>query len=305
MSMKSWEYGDERIGPKETVFTIGSLIIGIGILTLPRTIALATNSTDGWISILMGGTAALLLAWMLGKLAVRINRRNYFDYTATLTAKPIAYLVSFIYTVYFLTFTSYITRSMAELSKQFLFERTPLEIILLSFLLVVIYAVSGSRIGIIRLAVLFLPFVLIVTGIFLLLSINLFTFTNLQPVFNTDFHELMMGAKETAFSFLGFESILFYGALMRKPNQAPKLATIAVLLSMFTYLLIYIFTIGIFSYEVTQNIVYPTLELAREVSVPGEFFERLESLFLIFWVVSIFATSSIALDITVQSTSYM
>lgn len=303
--MSNWEYGDENIGQKETVFTIGALIIGVGILTLPRTIAKATNSTDGWISILIGGMIALLFAWVCAKLAVKLNRKNFFDYTASLTAQPVAYMVSFVYALYFMAFTAYITRSMAELSKQFLFERTPLEIISLAFMLVVIYAVSGSRVGIIRLAVLFLPFVLIVTGMFLLLSINLFTVTNLKPFFHTGLKGLMEGTKETIFSFLGFEAILFYGTLMRKPQKAPKLVMIAVMVSMLTYLLIYIFTIAIFSFEVTQNITYPTLELAREVSVPGEFFERLESLFLIFWVLSIFTTTSIALDITVQSTSYM
>ena len=88
---------------------------------------------------------------------------------------------------------------------------------------------------------------------------------------------------------------------MRNPEKAPRMSIYAVLIASFLYVFVYIFSIGVFSVEVTQNIIYPTIELAREVSVPGEFFERLESLFLIFWLVSSFATTSLSLDISVQS----
>lgn len=303
-NLRSWEYGDERIGTKETVFTISSLMIGVGIMTLPRTVAKATNSSDGWLSILIAGGVALLMAWLIAKLSVRFRNRTFLEYVGDKTGKPIAYMVGALYILYFLAFTSYITRSVAELTKQYLFDWTPGEVISLGFLLVVIYAVSGSRVGLVRMAVLFLPFVLLVTGIFLLMSVNLFEFKKLLPVLHSDWGSILGGVKESIFSFLGFEGILFYATLMRKPEKAPKLASIGVLITIVTYVLIYLFTIAVFSYEVTENIMYPTIELAREVTVPGEFFERLESLFLIFWLVSVFATTSIALDVSIQSLRY-
>ncbi|MDQ6418138.1 endospore germination permease [Paenibacillus sp. LHD-117] len=301
MSLRNWEYGDDRIGQKEIVFTMTSLIIGVGILTLPRAVAKATNSSDGWISILLAGAATLLLAWLAAKLATKFHNRTFLEFVSDVTGRPVAFGVALFYFLYYLTFSAYISRSVAELAKQFLFERTPIEIISLSYMLVVIYAVSGSRTGLVRLAVMFVPFVMVITGLFLLLGINLFQFNKLLPFFSASWGEILNGSKESVFSFLGFEAVLFYAGLMRKPEKAPKLSMIAVLIAVVTYIFVYIFSIGIFSYEVTQNIMYPTLELAREVSVPGEFFERLESLFLIFWLVSTFATTSIALDMSVQS----
>ncbi|WP_337101479.1 GerAB/ArcD/ProY family transporter [Paenibacillus sp. YIM B09110] len=305
MREDSWKYGDQKIDEKELMFTIGSLIIGVGILTLPRSIAKATGSPDGWLSILIAGCAVLILAWLLSRLSLRFRGRPYLEYAASIASKPAANGIAIVYASYFLMFTAYVTRSVAELSKQFLFDKTPLEVISLAFLLVLIYAVSGSRAGLIRLTVIFLPFVLIVTSIFLLLGIKQFDYHNLMPILNTDSSKVMKGAKESIFSFLGFESVLFYSCLMRNPSKIPKFTMFAIIITIITYLLIFIAVIGIFSVEVTQNILFPTLELAREVSVPGEFFERLESLFLIFWVVSIFTTAAISLDLTVQSTYFL
>lgn len=305
MNLNSWEYGDELIGQKELVYVISTLIIGVGILTLPRSIAKATQSSDGWISILMAGILAMAFAWIAAKLSTNFHNRTYLEFTSYVGGKATGYVVAIFYLIYYCSFTAYISRSVAELAKQFLFERTPLEIISVSFILVVSYAVSRSRTGLVRLAVIFLPFVVAVTGFFLLLGTNLFEFSKLLPIFSASWSNLFEGSKESVFSFLGFEIVLFYAGLMRQPSKAPKMAVFAVLLSTILYIFVYIFSIGVFSYEVTQNIIYPTIELAREVSVPGEFFERLESLFLIFWLVSTFATTSLSLDVSVQSFSHI
>jgi spore germination protein len=301
MSLNSWEYGDELIGQKELVFVISTLIIGVGILTLPRSIAQATQSSDGWISIMAAGIVAMGCAWTAAKLTTKFHNRTYLEFAAFVGGKPTGYAIAIFYLFYYCSFTAYISRSVAELAKQFLFERTPLEVISVSFVLVVVFAVSGSRVGLVRLTVIFLPFVVVVTGIFLLLGTNLFEFSKLLPLFNASWSNLLEGSKESVFSFLGFEVVLFYAGLMRQPSKAPKMAIFAVLIATILYVFVYIFSIGVFSFEVTENIMYPTIELAREVSVPGEFFERLESLFLIFWLVSAFATTSLSLDVSVQS----
>ncbi|MDF2835801.1 MAG: spore germination protein [Paenibacillus sp.] len=301
MSMNNWEYGDELIGQKELVFVISTLIIGVGILTLPRSIAQATQSSDGWISILFAGTLAMGFAWLAAKLTMKFHNRSYLEFAAYVGGRPTGYVIAIFYLLYYSAFTAYISRSVAELAKQFLFERTPLEVISVSFILVVIFAVSGSRTGLIRLTVIFLPFVVVVTGIFLLLGTNLFEFSKLLPIFSASWSNLLDGSKEAVFSFLGFEVVLFYAGLTRQRSKAPKMAVFAVLIATVLYIFVYIFSIGVFSFEVTQNIMYPTIELAREVSVPGEFFERLESLFLIFWLVSTFATTSLSLDVSVLS----
>lgn len=65
------------------------------------------------------------------------------------------------------------------------------------------------------------------------------------------------------------------------------------------YIMLYILCIGVFGREVTANLLYPTVELAKVVDIPGGFFERFESVFFVIWIMAIFNTASMALDVAV------
>jgi spore germination protein len=53
----------------------------------------------------------------------------------------------------------------------------------------------------------------------------------------------------------------------------------------------------VFGHYAAANIVYPTIEIAKEVEVPGGFFERFESVFFMVWIMTIFNTTAMAYDI--------
>ncbi|GGI46689.1 hypothetical protein GCM10008018_18350 [Paenibacillus marchantiophytorum] len=59
------------------------------------------------------------------------------------------------------------------------------------------------------------------------------------------------------------------------PKNAPKAVEIGVFLPVIGYSVIYITCVGVFSRMALMEITYPIVELATEVYIPGEFFERL------------------------------
>lgn len=303
--MKSFEYGDQKIGSKEIRYGVASMMIGVGVLTMPRAVAEVTQSSDGWISIVIASTAAVVFAWIAAKLASKFPNQSFFHYASAIASKPAAYLFTFVLFIYYVLFTSYVTRAIAEISKQYLFDETPVEVIALVFILVVIYAVSGSRAGLLRLNLLFFPFVVTIVAILLLFSLGLFEWNNLKPFMITNWQGIASGTKESIFSLLGFEIILFYIAYMNRPKQAPKAAVIGVMIPSLLYLCVYIIVIGVFSFEVTSQVNYPTIELAKEIKLPGQFFERYESLFFVIWIMTIFNTTSMAMDVSVMALSSM
>lgn len=303
--MKYFEYGDQEVGLKEMIFTVASMVIGIGILTLPRAVASTTQSSDGWISIVVASLAAMGFGWVLGKLASRFGNRNFLEYIAYVATKPVAFVVTIAFCLYYLLFTAFLVRTIATIAKQYLFERTPVEVIALAFLLVVVYAVFGVRAGIIRLNVLFLPLVVVIAIAVLTFTAGLFRPDHLMPMFITGFDGLLGGVRETVFSLLGFDVVLFYVSFMNAPKNAPKAVVFGLLIPSVFYLFIYLFAIGVFSFEVASQIVYPTIELAKEVQIPGEFFERFESLFFVVWIMTIFNTACMGMDIPVSLSGFM
>ncbi|MDC3413589.1 spore germination protein [Aquibacillus sp. 3ASR75-11] len=297
--MKDFEYGDEQIGEKELRFAIPSIVIGVGVLSLPRVIAQETNGVDGWVSILLGGGLAMFMTWIVATLAARFPKTTFVDYASLIVSKPIAIILTLLISIQFLLFTSYEVRSIASVSKLYLFDRTPIEFIALSFFLVVIYGVSGSRAGLFRLNLLFLPIILFIALVVSIFTLGWFEMNNLAPFFQTSFDGYRSATKFSFLSFLGFGILLFYVALVEQPKAVPKRTAVAMILPVFTYLLIYVACIGVFADSAAGNMIYPTVELAKEVEIPGEFFERFESIFFVIWIMAIFNTTALSFDVTV------
>jgi spore germination protein len=295
--MKPFEYGDGEIGEKDVLILLSSHVIAIAVLTLPRTLAKTTNFIDGWISLLIAGVAIILLTGITVKLASRFPNQTFFTYASAICSKPVAAVLTVLFVIHFIVTAAYETRYITIIAKQYLLDRTPAEIIALVFLLIVVYAVAGSRVGIIRLNLLFFPIILFVALLVILLNIPNFDAKHLTPFFTTSWKGYWQGAKESFISLSGFEIFFFYTALVNRPKKVTKYAMMGASIPIGLYLIVYIVSVGVFTADTTATLVYPTVELAKEAEVPGGFFGRLESLFFTIWIMAIFNTASIAFDV--------
>src|SRR5690606_17407695 len=70
------------------------------------------------------------------------------------------------------------------------------------------------------------------------------------------------------------------------------------------YILIYIVCVAVFG-PVTEVIRIPLIELSKSIEIPGGFFERLESVFFIIWVMVIFIATMITFDVAVLASSLL
>lgn len=293
-------YDNQTINKEEILFAIPSMVLGIGILTLPRTLSGIFSSGDMWISIALAGTFMSLLAFLCIKVASPFQGEEFIDYVAKIATKPVAYFITFFMLIHFLSYAFFETRTIANLSKQFLFDQTPVEVISLLFVLLLAYAVAGSRAALLRLNVMFFPIVFGILLVILLFNIPHFEFGNLRPFFSSNLGDISEGVKESIFSFIGFEILLFYIVIVdnKQLKKVGKYSFIGLGLITFMYLLVLFFSLGVYTLEGTEQLLYPTIELAKTVQIPGGIIERLESLFFTIWIMTIFNTSAMALDIS-------
>jgi spore germination protein len=296
--MKSFEYGDEEIGNKEVTFLVANYVIGFGILTLPRAIVGITKSIDGWISICLGALVALFFTGVVARLITRFPKKNLFDMSKSIFNKPVAMGITFLFAFYMMLFVSYEMRGVASIAKLYLFDVTPVEVICLVFLLVVVYGVAGPSTGLLRLNIMFIPIILFIILILIVFNITFIKMENIKPIFITGWLDVIKASKETVFSFLGFEILLFYNVHNNQPKKTLKASLIGMTIAFLLYLIVFLVAIGVFGVEVTNNLNFPTAELAKQVEIPGGFFERFESIFFTIWVMTLFSTAAMAFDVT-------
>ena len=296
MIVKRFEYADEGITGREILILMPSVVIGVGVLTFPKGLAAVTIGADGWISVLVGGIIAILVTWAVAKMAASFPGQSFINYASRIASKPVAIVLTFIFAVIALQLTVFQVRQIGEMSKQYIFDRTPLEVVSLIFLLVVIYGISGSRVGLFRLNMMFFPIIFFVSFVLLLFNLTRVDTGNLLPMFQTDFQGHIKGIGDVFTSYVGLGVLWFYIALVKQPKRAPKKAVIGMCIPVGLYIFIYVMTIGVFGNHVTTNLIYPTIELAKATEIPGEFFERFESIFFVVWIMAIFNTSALTFD---------
>ncbi|QOT07949.1 endospore germination permease [Paenibacillus sp. JNUCC32] len=287
----------QTIGRKEIVYSVSNMMIGLGILTLPHTIAKKTQFSDGWMPIILGGMIAFVFAWAIGVLASRFPGKNYHAMASMILSRKAAHVLTLLMSLYFLLFVSYQVRGVSTITRLYLFDNTPEEIIGLVYLLVLIYAVAGPSIALVRLNLIFFPIVVTILLLIVLLNLGSLNMHFLLPVFKTDWRRIVASSKDTVFSYLGLEIMLFYNIYVARKSKLPGSLLRGLLIPICIYFVVFVFVIGVFGPMVVSNTLYPLAELAKEVEVPGGIFERFEFFFFVIWLMTLFSTNAMAFDV--------
>jgi spore germination protein len=107
---------EKEIEGHELMYSVSSMILSVGVLTLPRNIASTTRFSDGWISLVLGGAISLALVWILSLLASSFPKLSYFEYTSLITTKMVGTILTGLFAVSYIMFTAYEVRSLAEVA---------------------------------------------------------------------------------------------------------------------------------------------------------------------------------------------
>ncbi|WP_182200008.1 GerAB/ArcD/ProY family transporter [Paraliobacillus salinarum] len=300
--MNKLELSYEAIHDRDILIAIPSMAIAIGILYMPRKLAQPTIGLDAVLSILLGGIIIILFTWLTVRLASKFPGQSFITYASKLASKPVAIGITLLFVLHGIFITSFEIRAISNISHLYLFDKTPIEIISFVFLLAVVYAVSGSRAAIFRLNALFLPFIIVAIIALALLSFRFTEINNALPVFQTNLDGYFVTTYRSMLTISGFGVLgylLFYVPLIKSPTQTSKASIIGVLWVIASHLIVLIITILVFGNIATSNLIFPVIELARDIELPGEFFNRFDSLFFAIWIMAIFNTSAMSFDVAV------
>ncbi|MFD1137439.1 GerAB/ArcD/ProY family transporter [Paenibacillus urinalis] len=283
---------DQITTTQASVFVI-NYMLGAGILTMPRTMAKAVGTPDVWISVLLSSVITFAAGIIIARLCMRFPGKTVFQFTREITGKWIAYIICFCIISYFVTISAFEIRVMAEVTRLYLLEATPVWSYVMIFMWVGFYLVIGGINPIARLYEIILPITLVIFVVIILLSVHLFDINNLRPVLGMGIMPVIKGIKPSLFSFTGFEAMLVVAAYMKHPNKGVKAVVYGISVPLVVYLITVIMVIGGLSLDGTLTKTWPTLDLLRSFETEGLIFERFESLLLVIWIMQIFSTFTI------------
>ncbi|MGG0790721.1 spore germination protein [Peribacillus simplex] len=283
---------DQITTPQSAVIVI-NFILGTGLLTLPRSSTEKVHTPDVWISVILGGVISIIAGVIMVKLSQQFPEKTVYQYINEIVGKWVGSFLSLVIICYFLMTSGFQLRAMAEVVKYLLLEGTPTWAIIMMFMWVGLYLISGGINPIARLFEIILPLTVIIFLVVSFMSFKIFEIDNLRPVLGDGVIPVLKGVKTTALAFSGPEIMLLLLPFMNQPKKAVKALLVGVSIPLIFYVITVVMVIGALSVDGVVLRTWPTLDLIRSFEISGLIFERFESLLLAVWIMQIFATFTI------------
>ncbi len=279
---------DKLSGIQLTALTMLS-IIGSTSIRLPRMVVAEAGLNGIWV-IIVAGIAVLLLTMVYVMLCKRFPHQTILDFSKELVGTIFAKIINLFFVIYFIAFSAFVPRFFADALKVFLLENTPIEVILFSLLIVVVYLVSNGINPVARICESFFIIVIIFLAIVQLLSFQNFDITEIYSLWQINIIQIAKAVPMITIAYLGIEVILFAGAFMSEPKKIGRYAFLGIGIPIIIYTILTIECIGVFSVDTLKYQVYPVLELTKAIAFPGAFAERFDIFFAAFWVMVAFTS---------------
>ncbi|MEZ0536746.1 endospore germination permease [Caldicellulosiruptoraceae bacterium PP1] len=273
-----------------------SVIIGVGILTMPAAITKFAK-TDAWLSLTIGALLSVLLFLFLFKVSQLNPDVTLVEIMNNAFGKVISIILSFIYVIYFLILIAIEARVVADTTKEFIFELTPVEVLIIIYLFTCSYITRYGIEAVARICEILMPLVIIIIPLLTIFIYSKLDFTRLLPILTTKWTDIVKGSFTTIFSFIGYEIILFLSPYIRRKEKVVKYSLASFLIIFFIYELLLVFSIADFGVKELQIMSWPTMSLLRDVTALEVVIERPEIFIITFWLISAYTTTIIAIII--------
>ena len=268
---------------------ISSTIIGVGIQSFPRFMIAAGDNSAPFIA-LTGVIISFLIYSVLTSLCQLYPKETLFVFSRRLIGRPLAVFFTAVIMLMFVIQTGLTARQFGDIATTVLYRKTPIEATI--FLLLFICLLSSRR-NIVKFSYIhafYLPLIVGSILIMILISMDNITLLNLRPIFMPLNHKFWKGAQIASYLFQSSFVITLLIPFMVKPKQAIRAGALAIFMSGAIYILIVITSLGIFGAEESKLLIYPTLEMARNAAFGQGVFERLDAIFIVLWVISVYTT---------------
>ncbi|MFF5398559.1 GerAB/ArcD/ProY family transporter [Peribacillus butanolivorans] len=286
---------DGKILSVELAFIIPCGMLGVGMLTLPRTITDNINSPDGWIILIFNGIIIGLFLCLLVFLLKKHQVSDYYTYMGEAFGKGLSKIIGFVIVTYFIGVASFEVLAMSEMVRFYLMENTPVEVVILSLILTSVHLLTGKIKAIAKVCVFFLPLTIVIVLLIYLLSLRVVDLKNIQPVLGNGILPVIKGMRTGHLYFFGVELFIFLFGLVKNQNKIKNGILIGFFIPVILYVITYVLVVATLTVPEVKAVTWPTISFIQSFEVKGIFIERLELFLLITWILQFFCTHTIYL----------
>lgn len=269
-----------RISGRQAVYLILSTLLP-PMLFIPS-IIYAEAAQASWLSVLLATALGLPAGFVISVLGKKFPGMNMVQYSQIILGKIPGSILGLLLVFLFIYWAVIITRQFAELNITMFMPETPLVVFTAGIVALSVYAARQGLEVLARTCEVVLPLVILMLLFILAWAAIQITPQHYTPVMEPGVLPVVNGALTTLYTFtmMIFSAMIF--AHLNRLSEIGWVIIRALAVSGVLQTIIVVFIIGVFGPR-TDNLMHPTISLARQVAI-ANVIERIEFFFLLIGV---------------------
>lgn len=259
-------------------------MIGTSILITPAGLTLVAKQ-DAWIAAIVGIGLNILSVLIYVSLGNRYGDKTLIEMCHLAFGKWIGNIFGLCFIVFFYLLASLMIGDLGFFLTTQTLPETPIEILLIIFVIIVIFAVRAGMVVYSRAVQIFFPILFFMLCFLIIPIFPQIEFLDFEPILEYGFKPIV----KAGFSFSGFQEMIVllmiypYVAKSAKRGRGFVWGTV---IGGIVLIIITVGCIGVMGAAVTANQLFPAYVLAKNINI-GHFLERIEGIMMFIWILSI------------------
>lgn len=271
-----------KLGTIEAIMLVLTIVVAHSVLSMPTNI-LSSYKSASILNVIYVSVIAIAIAYLIYRLLKNFPNMDIIDVSEAVGGKTFKNLVGIVFIVYFVLTASLMLRNFCESIQILYFPMTDITFIMTLIVIAVCIANRLDFNATAKTNVIILPIALIGVLFLFFTNINRFVPQRIFPILGEGaFNTFVLGLTNIA-SFGGIAYIYFLPPLLKDETKLKKITLISIIATS-VYLIFTIATLlFIFTFFTNVSEISPLYTATRYIEF-GSFFQRLESVFLLIWI---------------------
>ena len=287
-----------KIGTTQAALLIVNTILPTATVVLPVIISNYAEQ-DAPLAIIMSTLAGLLIAAIVGTVIRDSNGAPFLDWVGEKSSPVVSTILGLLMLQFYLDTTATILREFVNFIKDNVLINTPVTVLVILILFITIYMVRQGIESIARVNSLVILLYLFFVPLYLFGLYQDMNVHHLLPMFDHTLAELTLASLTPTAWMSEVAVLLFLAPYLQYPHRARIIGWTGLLFVAALMMFSLITALMVFGSEFIKLNAYPGFATVSIVRI-GRFVEKLDILFISYWVLSIYLKFSIFLFVTVE-----
>lgn len=282
-----------KIGNREAIALLVTIMFNHFILNVTKTIINSTLSSS-LLNILYISIVTIIFTCIICYFLNKFPTYDILDISHYLGGDLLKWIIGLAYIAYFIFFSGNLLNIFSSCLQIIYFPLTKVFYIALFFIICATIACNMKNNAVFRSTLVFFPLIIISTLFVFVSDIPFYRIGKIYPILGNGISATFLSGLCNMFAFQGLAYIYFMPPKLKDPNKVKHVAVTSIIISSILLLIIVAIVLFMFSGFVETDELMPLYSAVKYIEY-GAFFQKMDSIFVLTWIISFVSYLSITL----------